>query len=305
MKNILFWLVKLTVSIGLMVLLVYRVDITDIINRVRNIMTSMLILSSGLVILQIVISSERWRQVMISIGVSLPLNWLIRVHWVGAFINLIVPGAVGCDAYRVWQVHKRGVMLFTAVNGVMLERIVTLLSLLIMVSTLLPLFIPNIPGQLGFRLLAVAGIGGIGCLMMLDRVPTAFFRWRFVSGCSTLAKDTRRLFLSPSRLLLPMVWSFIGNANLAMSVCTIVYGLGEHLSIINALILIPPVMLVTSLPISVSGWGTRELAMVTALSFVGIPTDIALTTSILFGLIILLTSLTGGIFMMQRYSYTR
>ncbi len=293
--KVLLWAMKLAVSVGLMAWLIHRVDLTEVAARLRDVSVPMLILAPALMMLQALISGERWRQVLLSLDVAMPLGWLVRVHWVGAFINLLVPGAVGGDAYRMWQVHKRGVLLVTAINGVMLERIVTVLSLTIMVSALLPALIPDVPGEWGFRLLAVAGIGGIGCLMVLDRAPPALRRWRLVRGFATLAEDTRRLFLSPRRLLLPMAWSFIGNANLALSAFALAYGLGADLTILDALVLVPPVVLVTSLPISISGWGTRELAMVTALGLVGVPPDLALTTSILYGLTTLVTSLPGGL----------
>jgi hypothetical protein len=293
--KVLLWSAKCAVSVGLMIWLLHRVDLADLVEHLRNISWAMLVLAPALMTLQAVISGERWRQVMISIGVALPLGWLVRVHWVGAFINLLVPGAVGGDAYRMWRVHKRDVPLATAINGVMLERIVTVLSLTMMVSALLPLLVPDVPGQWGFRGLALVGVAGIGGLMLLDRTPLTFRQWRIVRGFAALAEDTRRLFLSPRRLFLPMAWSFIGNANLALCAFALAHGLGATLTILDALVLVPPVVLITSLPISISGWGTRELAMVTALGLVGVPSDIALSTSILYGLCSLLTSLPGGL----------
>ena len=295
MMKTLLWLVKLAVSVGLMAWLVHRVDLAAVMTHLRDVSVPMLVLAPLLMLLQALSSGERWRQVMLGIGVSLPLGWLVRIHWVGAFINLLVPGSVGGDAYRMWQVHKRGVTLGTAVNGVMLERIVTVLSLTVMVSALLPVLIPDVPGQWGFRLLAAASIGGIGGLMVLDRAPQALQGWRIVRGFAGLAEDTRRLFLSPRRAALPLAWAFIGNANLALVAFVFARGLGADLGVVEALVLVPPVILVTSLPISISGWGTRELAMVTALGLAGVPEDIALTTSILFGLTTLATSLPGGL----------
>jgi len=296
--KIVLWGAKLAVSAGLIVWLMQRVDPAVLIAVFRQASMPMLALATAISLLQVPISGERWRQVMRGIGITtpFPLGWLVGVSWMGAFVNLLVPGAIGGDALRVWKIHKRGIALTAAVSGVLLDRIVTVLSLTIMVSLMVPLLIEDVPGRWVFQLLAVAGFAGIGGLMVLDRTPGPLRRWRIVRGFAALAVDARRLFLGPTRLLPPLVWAFVGNANLALAVFVLARGLGVDLGLFEALALVPPVVLVTSLPISISGWGTRELAMVTALGLVGVPGESAFATSVLFGLVSMAISLPGGLF---------
>ena len=54
-----------------------------------------------------------------------------------------------------------------------------------------------------------------------------------------------------------------------------------------------PVLVLSMLPISFAGWGLREAAMVTGLGLLDIPASVALTTSVGFGLSLLLASLPG------------
>jgi hypothetical protein len=49
------------------------------------------------------------------------------------------------------------------------------------------------------------------------------------------------------------------------------------------------------LPISFAGWGVRELGMVTAFGFVGVPAGQAGALSIAFGLVVLASALPGGL----------
>src|SRR5690606_4783819 len=60
------------------------------------------------------------------------------------------------------------------------------------------------------------------------------------------------------------------------------------------LILVPPVMLVSMVPISIAGWGVREGAMITAFGLVGLDTADALALSIVFGVIVSLVGAPGG-----------
>lgn len=82
-----------------------------------------------------------------------------------------------------------------------------------------------------------------------------------------------------------------------MSLIVFVLTLGLNLDITFAecLLLFPPVLLIQTLPISVAGWGVREGAMVAFLALAGIDGDGALALSILYGLVLALTSLPGAI----------
>jgi len=61
------------------------------------------------------------------------------------------------------------------------------------------------------------------------------------------------------------------------------------------LALVPVVLLLSTLPISVAGWGVRENVMVVALAFAGAEASQALALSILFGLALLTLSLVGAV----------
>ncbi|KAF0137780.1 MAG: hypothetical protein FD153_1608 [Rhodospirillaceae bacterium] len=61
------------------------------------------------------------------------------------------------------------------------------------------------------------------------------------------------------------------------------------------MVLVPPVLLIMTLPISIAGWGVREQAMITAFGLVGVSEESALALSILSGLTILAGGLPGGV----------
>ncbi len=52
----------------------------------------------------------------------------------------------------------------------------------------------------------------------------------------------------------------------------------------QALLLILPVLLVATIPLSIAGWGTRETAMVLAFGYAGLPESDGLIVSVLFGI---------------------
>ncbi|NOX79829.1 MAG: UPF0104 family protein, partial [Deltaproteobacteria bacterium] len=59
------------------------------------------------------------------------------------------------------------------------------------------------------------------------------------------------------------------------------------------LVLVPPVILLTILPISMAGWGVREGAMIGFFLLIGADRSKVLSLSILYGLLALTASLPG------------
>jgi uncharacterized membrane protein YbhN (UPF0104 family) len=108
-------------------------------------------------------------------------------------------------------------------------------------------------------------------------------RWRIVRGIAALARDTRSLFLHPGYASLLLVTAVAGQVALAAAVLILASGLGLGVRFIDCLVVMPAVVLVSSLPISVAGWGVRELAMVTAFGMLSVPPDSALAFVRRFG----------------------
>ena len=62
------------------------------------------------------------------------------------------------------------------------------------------------------------------------------------------------------------------------------------------LIAIPPVFLLTIVPISLAGWGIREGAMVGIFMLVGADETKVLAMSILYGMLLIIASIPGAYF---------
>jgi hypothetical protein len=112
---------------------------------------------------------------------------------------------------------------------------------------------------------------------------------------SYLAADTRKVAFHPKVAAASFFSALVGNINLSMVVWALARGLDMPVSVLDCLVLVPPVFLLTTLPISVAGWGVREAAMVSAFGFIGIAQSSSLVLSIVFGILNMITALPGGI----------
>jgi len=292
---------KLLVSGGLIWLLVGSIDLEAAVDRILAAKPWLIVAAIAAFGLQILIAVGRWWIVMQAMDSSLPFLKTLGISYIGLFFNQALPSSVGGDAVRVYKTYKTGMPLSRAINGVMLDRVATVLGLVLIVVVAVPFFTERV-GDADARwvvpaavLLALAGFAGLVVLMFLDNLPSRFSHYRLVHGLALLAADTRRVFLSPGDALKVMTISLVGHANVAFIVYLIARSLDLGVTWLDCLVLMPPVLLLMTLPISIAGWGVREGAMVTAFGLIGVPGEGALLLSIMFGLLAILTSLPGGL----------
>jgi uncharacterized membrane protein YbhN (UPF0104 family) len=298
LKKWLPWAVKLSLSALIVWYLFDKVDLGAAWQRGKGIDLAMLSIAVIFMVAQVGVATWRWMAVIKAMEAPLGFAGAFRIMFIGLFFNLVLPSSVGGDAVRMWKARKAGLSLSESVNSVMLERLITVLGLVFLVVITEPLLFSRINDTMAlltFPALAICGIAGTIFLMYLDRLPESWRRWKLVRGLGMLAADTRKLFLHPGYAAKALGISMFGHANISLIAWIIARGLNIDITIIDCLVLIPPVMLITTLPISIAGWGVREGAMVAILGFVGVAADASLVLSVIFGLVSTVACLPGGV----------
>lgn len=292
---------KFLVSGLLIWFLLANVDLDAAKERVLAIAPGMVALATAIFLVQLVIGAMRWRAVLDAIGAPLPFARAVRFFFIGAFFSQTLPSSVGGDAVRIYKTWRAGLTLGAAVNGVMLERIAAVVALVALVAATQPFFLPRVgEDTAGWIISAVAlsvaaTVAGMVVLLVLDRLPVSLRGWRLVRGLARLGVDARKVFLVPRAAGKALGWGVAGHVNLTLGIYVLALGLKLDVTWVDCIVLFPPALLLTTLPISIAGWGVREGAMVAVFALVGVPTDGALVLSILFGLLDALISLPGGI----------
>jgi uncharacterized membrane protein YbhN (UPF0104 family) len=138
---------------------------------------------------------------------------------------------------------------------------------------------------------------GLLALLCADRIPlpAKLLRYRVVEVLRAMPVAARRLFRDPGCLARALFLSIAIHLGVGTSLWVLALGFGVDAPLAAFLLLAPLVTMVTSVPISIGGWGVREGAMVTALGFMAIQPAIALAISIQFGLIMLVVGIPGGL----------
>jgi hypothetical protein len=165
--------------------------------------------------------------------------------------------------------------------------------------------LPNARQREGVVAVFAAALLGLLGLVLLDQMPRRILRHRAIAPLAELSRASRRLFTDPRRC----------SAVLGLSVCTIgltilVFKLvgdavGSRLSLESWVMIVPPVSLIQLLPVSLAGWGVREVVLVVALASFGIPAEAALATSVLLGLCLVIVGLPGGLIWLADWDVAR
>ncbi len=290
--------VKVLVSFAILAVLFHKIDIGAVWRQAQQADGRWVALAVVVQVIQVPIGGARWAAVADAMALRLRFSRACELFYVSSFINVVVPGAVGGDGFRMWRLRADGIAVSEAVTSVLLERVASLFGLFCLVTATQPILLSRvgaIPGAWVFPLLVACGAIGIAALMQLDRLPARWRMRRLGRGLGQFAVAARAVFWRPGPALRVLAWAVAGHANLALVVWCLAQGLGLPIDLVSCLTLVPPVILLLTLPISIAGWGVREQAMVTAFGFIGIAAPSALVLSLMFGVVGMVAALPGGV----------
>lgn len=290
--------VKALVTVGLFVILARSIDV----RRTAEFLgaTSLLLfLAAGAVMaFQAILAIVRWRLVMLHQGMRIPFGTLARYFWLGLFFNQILPSSVGGDAARAYCLVRDGCGIGNASVAVLLDRMCGMVGLVLLVLLGLPLsyqYIGDGTTRWGVLLVTAGAAGAIMLVLFLDRLTGGFRKWRIARGLTALSRDARGLFFTAGprvRLVTLSIGVHLISVG-AMAVLAVAAKFDVHW--LAFVLVVPLASLLMTVPVSVAGWGVREGVMIIGLGYAGMGPEQAVALSILYGLVLLLTALPGGL----------
>ena len=298
MKGFFAFALKIGIS-GLLLYLAFRsTDLTALLERIRQIDAIWAGAALALTIIQIALVAIRWHRIAALSGVTLNLRDAGRLTFIGAFFNQTLPSTVGGDAVRAWLLARLSGSWKNATFSVLADRAVGLFWLALLVTVCLPWSLQTIDNSLGRATLfsiSLAGVGGVIALFLVIRVMgNILLRWRLTRHLVQLMIVLRRALIATRDSVLIGAISIVVHTLTVFTAWLIASSIGATISFGTAFILIPPVILLSAVPISVAGWGVRESAMIAAFSYAGLSPNDGLAISILLGACLFVASAIGG-----------
>jgi len=297
-KKFLAFALKAAVTSGLILLVLRDQDLSAVGDRLSEISLFSFLCAIALLVGQNVLAARRWVVVTGIFGQALPYRSTLRFYFEGLFFNQALPSTVGGDGVRMYRAVKAGLPVAAGVNGVLLDRISGLFALLGIVALTQPWLydrVDDTSAHLAFAAVISAGVGGVLVLFLCGRMPGGLMRWSAARGLVGLSNGLTALFRNGAAAVEVFGLSFIGHIMMVSAIFLLTLDLQLNVSFIDCLILVPGVMLLSAAPISIAGWGVRESIMISAMSLVGAPEAGSLGLSLVYGVIMILIGLAGGV----------
>jgi uncharacterized membrane protein YbhN (UPF0104 family) len=297
-KKWLSWLFKCALTTGGFYLALRQVSWTDIASALTTQQKPYLIIAFLAICTQILLGGVRWHLLLRILTPEKPPIYLsIRTYFASAFFSIYVPGTLGSDTSRILMLRAQGGSTPHIIASVFFDRIGSMVSVILLVLC----FLPKTFAYLSWNSSYAIGISITGFII------SALSLWLLKASSSTIINLPRlvklRTIIQPMTILFQHPFAICASllvgvcAHIAYCLCIymLAMSLSIPLSVTACLTLIPFIMLLTSLPISISGWGIREVGMTGALALASVTATNAVLISVQAGLLATLVCLIGGI----------
>jgi uncharacterized membrane protein YbhN (UPF0104 family) len=296
-----FW-IRAVVSAGLLAAVATQIDFGLIRSRLSGGSWGWFALGVVVLFASFVVGGLRWQIFLQAAGIETTPWASVRAYLIGTFTTNFLPTQIGGDLTRVFVAAGPGMRLRAAVT-VFLDRATALACMLAVGWLLIALNPEPIPGQL-YAAIASASAAFVVVTIVLfllvrlrvtRRLVPVRARPPALEIRSTLVSCLTRPVLAKTLLI---GLGFQGLVYLAAWLVARSISLDAPFAVIGAVM--APVLILSTAPVSIGGYGVREGSYVLLLRYAGIGATDATLFSLLQGAAFALASIPGALVLLRR-----
>ncbi len=301
-------LLKVGVTLGIIAFLLTQVNLAAMAQYLARADFALLLVAFALYFLAITLGAVKWQVVVRAQNLAGSFGDLLTFSLVGLFFGNLLPSNVGGDVVRAYGLMRATGRAEAAAMSVLVDRLMGLAAFFgaaVVMATLATVTLARGSEleQIEMATVVVAALFLCFAALLFSRRVSRRVQWIF--GRAPL----RRLEPMAQRVFnaLQVYRHSYGAlaANLALSVCivvvttfvwyTVARALGAEISLFYFFLFNPLIAFVLLIPISFNGLGPKEATAVFFFGLVGVPGEVALSVSLIFHLLVVLSSLPGGV----------
>jgi uncharacterized membrane protein YbhN (UPF0104 family) len=278
-------------GVAILAVLVWRVGTGPFLDTLHQINAGSLVIAVLLGIVATTASAWRWSVIAGALGLRLPLRTAVADCYRSIFLNATLPGGVLGDVHRAVHHGREVGDVSRGVRAVVWERtagqiVQSVLALVVLLTFPSPVrsAMPVVAGIV-LALLAVLGV----LIFVLPRAGES----RWARALRTARSDVAVGLVAPGvwpRVVLASVLAVTGHV-LTFLVAAHAAGVHAGPSVLVPLALLA--LVVMTVPLNIGGFGPREGVAAWAFGAAGLTAGLGVTTALLYGALVLVTSLPG------------
>ncbi len=278
-KKLLKLLLKITVSGAAIAFVVTKIDLAQTWEMIKTVDSICLVGALFIYVASQTLSSLRLNSLFARLPLPLGTRMNLRLYWLGMFYNFFLPGGIGGDGYKVYylnryyRVHVKD--LVAVILGDRLSGMAVILCYLLIFSSF---YVEQIPIPMREYL-----------FLLIPFVLAGYYAYLYFFARQTLAA----------------FWEVIGYSfviqGLQMTAATfILFSLaGLDCPVQSYMFLFLVSSIASAIPITLGGIGAREMAFVIGSAYLGTDEATAVSLSVLFYAVSLVSSIPGITFVIK------
>jgi glycosyltransferase 2 family protein len=302
--------VKVAVSVGLLILLFSRVDVSRLWSVARQASPAWLAAALLMYLGMVLASALRWGVLLRAQHVRLPFSFLTQSFLVATFFNNFLPSNIGGDVVRITDTAPAAGSKTLATTVVLIDRGLGLLGLALMAATGASLMRRMAVGPVGPGMLwAGFGLGAIvatPALLIPETAtkllqPLRVFHQEWVDArIEKLTYALTRFKETPTALASCFAGAVAVQGILVLFYMAIARSMNIPIGFAELAVIVPVSFIVQMIPLSVNGFGVREATFGFYFTRLGLPLESALLVSFVGAALIMVFSLSGGVAYLRR-----
>jgi len=293
------------IGLSLLIYIIYKVGINKIATSIACINPLYLLFSFLIFIPRIFMSTYKWQVISKKQGINVDLIPMIKINLIGLFYGTITPLWIG-DAIRIFYLkEKSNESLGKCVSNYTIDQIITLLSLFILAMIGSIIVMNSFPYLiLTIFLIFIALLSTIIILKnekrgkkLFNIIYNFFLPDKFKDSIEKYSDEFYKSIPPIESLLMPLLIEILSYSLLFIQIYIIAIGMSIHIPFFEFIFIYPIASLIGQIPITISGFGTREGALIALFSIYGITAGETVALSLIgYVITFLIPSLIGLFF---------
>ncbi len=293
------------VGIAIFVYLVYSIGVGDIAGTLATINPVLFAISLSIFVPRIIISTRRWQLVARRQGINVDLATLIKINLIGLFYGTVTPLWVG-DWIRMPYLREESTApLGTCASNVVIDQMMEFVALFILALAGSMVLLPRYP--LFFVAFSALLVVVVAVVLYFREKNRSMRLLRLVSRVLIPERYREPVFREfhafygrlprVSSLVVPFILGFVSYVLFFVQIYLVALSFDVSVPLADFVLIYPVAVLIGLIPVTVSGFGTREGVLITLLGVYGVAREVAVAVSLSgYVVTLLIPAIVGGVF---------